>query len=178
MKILITILVAVVAIIFFAWPDKPSDDQNEPSGSNQTSQNPAINKEAGSSPGPSETDSPVPSSRQREVTEVPKKGTWHPTEKGQLISPYNNEVLAAIGVVSGSKMKDADGKTFIVPSFEDSPFPIQPIAAHVPGQPGFVFNPWTQKAIDVRGLSPGTLIRDPADPDPSHKIRTPSAKEK
>ena len=39
-----------------------------------------------------------------------------------------------------------------------------PRAVSVPGKPGFVLNPYTQKMVDVRGLKPGTLVRDPRDP--------------
>lgn len=48
-----------------------------------------------------------------------------------------------------------------------------PVAEEIPGKPGFVFNPWTKKAVDVRGLKSGTLIRDPADPNPEHTFRVP-----
>lgn len=40
-------------------------------------------------------------------------------------------------------------------------------------KPGFVFNPWTNKAVDVRGIPGGTLIRDPNDGNPDHKFRVP-----
>ena len=40
-------------------------------------------------------------------------------------------------------------------------------------KPGYVFNPWTNKAVDVRGIPSGTLIRDPNDGDPDHKFRVP-----
>ncbi len=40
-------------------------------------------------------------------------------------------------------------------------------------KPGYVFNPWTNKAVDVRGIPSGTLIRDPNDGNPDHKFRVP-----
>lgn len=46
-------------------------------------------------------------------------------------------------------------------------------AVAVPGKPGFVFNPWTNGVVDVRGLPPGTLARDPQDSDPEHIFRVP-----
>ncbi len=46
-------------------------------------------------------------------------------------------------------------------------------AMSIPGKPGFVFNPWTNKAVDVRGIPSGQLIRDPNDGDPEHKFRVP-----
>ena len=51
---------------------------------------------------------------------------------------------------------------------------VQPVAKPVPGKPGFVFNPFTDKIVDVRGLPPGQLTRDPTDPNPDHKFRIPN----
>lgn len=48
-----------------------------------------------------------------------------------------------------------------------------PTAAAVPGKPGFVFNPYTQNIVDVKGIPSGKLCRDPEDPNPSHKFRVP-----
>lgn len=38
---------------------------------------------------------------------------------------------------------------------------ITPVAAAVPGKPGFVFSPHNNKVVDVRGISSGTLVQDP-----------------
>ncbi len=46
-------------------------------------------------------------------------------------------------------------------------------ASAVPGKEGFVFNPWTNKQVDVRGIESGQLVRDPEDNDPTHKFRIP-----
>lgn len=43
----------------------------------------------------------------------------------------------------------------------------------VPGKEGYVFNPFNNNPVDVRGIPPGTLVRDPADPDKEHKFRVP-----
>ncbi len=43
----------------------------------------------------------------------------------------------------------------------------------IPGKPGFVFNPFTNRPVDVRAIPPGTLVRDPEDPNPDHKFRVP-----
>jgi hypothetical protein len=61
------------------------------------------------------------------------------------------------------------------------PIPREPIkrvskyrtARAIVTKPGYVFNPWTNKAVDVRGIPSGTLIRDPNDGDPEHKFRVP-----
>jgi hypothetical protein len=36
-----------------------------------------------------------------------------------------------------------------------------PVAAPVPGKPGFVFSPYSNRIIDVRGIPPGTLVAEP-----------------
>ncbi len=39
-----------------------------------------------------------------------------------------------------------------------------PVAAAVPGKPGFVFSPFNNKVVDVRGIASGTLVADPQYP--------------
>lgn len=51
--------------------------------------------------------------------------------------------------------------------------PKTPVAIAIPGKPGFVFNPYTNHPVDVRGIPSKTLVRDPQDPDKSHKFRVP-----
>jgi len=46
-------------------------------------------------------------------------------------------------------------------------------AVKIPGKPGYVYNPWTNKAVDVRGIPSGELVRDPQDSNPDHKFRVP-----
>ncbi|NNC86982.1 MAG: hypothetical protein HKN82_00825 [Akkermansiaceae bacterium] len=41
----------------------------------------------------------------------------------------------------------------------------------VSGRPGFARNPYTGGLIDMRGQPAGALVRDPADPDPTHTFR-------
>jgi len=48
-----------------------------------------------------------------------------------------------------------------------------PKGIKIPGKEGFVFNPYNNNPVDVRGIPPGTLVRDPQDPDPDHKFRVP-----
>jgi hypothetical protein len=38
---------------------------------------------------------------------------------------------------------------------------VYPEATPVPGKPGLVFNPYTNQIIDVRGIPPGSLVKDP-----------------
>ena len=51
--------------------------------------------------------------------------------------------------------------------------PNYPTATAVPGKEGFVFNPYTQNIVDVKGIAPGKLVRDPEDADATHKFRVP-----
>ena len=46
-------------------------------------------------------------------------------------------------------------------------------ALPIPGKEGFVFNPFTNEPLDVRGIPHGKLVRDPSDPDPTHTFRVP-----
>lgn len=40
-----------------------------------------------------------------------------------------------------------------------------PYATPVPGKQGFVFNPYTNVKVDVRGLPSGTIVTDPRNPN-------------
>ena len=46
-------------------------------------------------------------------------------------------------------------------------------AIPIPGKEGFVFNPFTENPVDVRGIPSGTLVRDPQDSNMEHKFRVP-----
>jgi hypothetical protein len=47
------------------------------------------------------------------------------------------------------------------------------VASPIPGKPGYVFNPWTLKPVDVRGIPSGSRIRDPNDGNPDHIFLVP-----
>jgi hypothetical protein len=53
------------------------------------------------------------------------------------------------------------------------PKPNYPYALPIPGKDGFVFNPYTNNPVDVRGIPSGTLVRDPQDSNGDHKFRVP-----
>ena len=42
-----------------------------------------------------------------------------------------------------------------------NPSPNYPFANKVPGKEGFVFSPYNNKVVDVRGIPTGTLVADP-----------------
>jgi len=44
-----------------------------------------------------------------------------------------------------------------------------PVARPIPGKPGFVFSPFNNKPIDVKGFPPGSLVADPTYPSSEKK---------
>lgn len=44
-----------------------------------------------------------------------------------------------------------------------------PFANPVPGKEGFVFSPYNNKMVDVRGIPSGSLVEDPTYPPPEQK---------
>jgi hypothetical protein len=75
--------------------------------------------------------------------------------------------------------RDGEGFYNIDPVGPRDPSPNPPpkrdyrTAVAIPGKQGFVFNPFTNNAVDVRAIPAGTLVRDPNDPDAEHKFRVP-----
>ncbi len=49
------------------------------------------------------------------------------------------------------------------------PQPRTRVARAVPGKPGFVFSPFNNKIIDVKGIPSGTLVQDPTYPTSDKK---------
>lgn len=66
---------------------------------------------------------------------------WLENEKGQTV-----------------KSRDSDGD----PLEGDEPDDTYPVAKAVPGKAGFVFSPYNNRIVDVRGLSSGTMVQDPS----------------
>ncbi|MEN8774573.1 MAG: hypothetical protein ABF379_06270 [Akkermansiaceae bacterium] len=56
------------------------------------------------------------------------------------------------------------------PQEEPTP-PEYKTAKRVPDRAGYVFNPWTNQEVDVRGIPEGSLVRDPNDSNKDHKFR-------
>ena len=62
------------------------------------------------------------------------------------------------------------------PSYTPPVAPVKkfyPTAAAAPGRLGYVFNPYTQSLVNVKGIASGRLVVDPNDSDPTHKFRVP-----
>jgi hypothetical protein len=55
------------------------------------------------------------------------------------------------------------------PVLKPAPGP-RPTAIPVPGKDGFVFSPYNNKVIDVKGFAPGTLVADPTYPMSERKF--------
>jgi hypothetical protein len=56
------------------------------------------------------------------------------------------------------------GITPVEPTKQPAPPKNHPVAQAVPGKPGFVFSPFNNKVVDVRGIASGTLVADPQYP--------------
>ena len=53
----------------------------------------------------------------------------------------------------------------------------RPYGYLIPDRPGYARNPFTDNIVDVRGLQPGTMVKDPADSDRAYVFRVPPAPE-
>ena len=180
MKALFALLaVLIVALIFWAFSDSPDEQTNDSNPPKSAKENSSSNSGRANDAGenPDERTDSTGTGRTRVIGKSKPQGltaTWHPEKKGFFISPYNQEEIEAIGVISGSKVTDSDGNELLVPSFEESPVKLYPIGAPVPGRPGYALNPYTQNEVDVRGIPKGSLVQDPNDPEGKvHRFRVP-----
>jgi hypothetical protein len=79
--------------------------------------------------------------------------------------------ISADPVTASSETKKAPTPD---PEFPKPPAPGKyKIAKNIPGKPGYVSNPFTGGDVDVRGIPPGALVRDPNDQNPDHTFRVP-----
>lgn len=121
-------------------PEEQASTQSDTSFSNART----TPKERSITPPPSPSSKPSSSSSPKPSTPSSSSST---KPKETVTSTYKapTEIVPTIKPLVASKPK----------SF--------PYAAVVPGKPGFVFNPYNQKKVDVRGLPAGTLVSDPRD---------------
>lgn len=83
--------------------------------------------------------------------------------------------------IAGGTGGAADIQAPTVPTRTDDPTPTKPdpkpnmqVARPVPGKPGFVFSPFNNKLIDVKGIPSGTLVQDPTfSPEEKKYFRVP-----
>ena len=94
----------------------------------------------------------------------------------------NKEAAARRALLKKQQAAEANKSRISSGSRPDVTLPKKPVvktssryrtAISIPGKPGFVFNPWTNKAVDVRGIPGGSVVRDPNDGNPDHKFRVP-----
>lgn len=83
-------------------------------------------------------------------------------------SPYTGEEIDIRGLLPGSVIDDpsfaeGSGKQIRIP--EDA----AAVARPLPGKPGYVFSPYNNQVIDVKGVPPGTLVADPMYPPEEKK---------
>lgn len=78
--------------------------------------------------------------------------------------------------IAGGTGTANDTPTPTAPPRTDDPTPPKPdpkpsmqVARPVPGKPGFVFSPFNNKLIDVKGIPSGTLVQDPTYPPEEKK---------
>ena len=71
-----------------------------------------------------------------------------------------------------------DYQTDAAEIFDSNPQVGHPVAAVVPGKPGFAISPYSNNIIDIRGMPAGTLVSDPTQP-PENKayFRVPPQEE-
>lgn len=93
---------------------------------------------------------------------------------GYAYSPYTGESLDVRGKRAGLAMIDVSdelARKLIVPWVEPELGVNMPYAVPVPGRYGYVFNPFTGKMVDVRGVPEGMVVTDPNGPSPDHRFR-------
>lgn len=87
------------------------------------------------------------------------------------------EAEAAQAAAAKKKAEDAAASLpNTQPSYTPPVAPVKkfyPTAAAAPGRLGYVFNPYTQSLVNVKGIASGRLVVDPNDSDPTHKFRVP-----
>jgi|TARA_B110000495_G_C22968868_1_gene568468 hypothetical protein len=110
--------------------------------------------------------------------EYPLLNTNHILDAALVARIKANEEAAARRAALKKKNEEETVKTTTDPPDVLKKDPVKPkskyrTAVAIPGKPGFVFNPWTNKAVDVRGVPGGMLVRDPNDGNPDHKFRVP-----
>ena len=103
----------------------------------------------------------------------PRGGYPDPAEGGDLTAGEQEGIREARdrareGEANGDASTEPQGPAGNPPARKD-----YRVAVPIPGKEGFVFNPFTNDPVDVRAIPPGTLVRDPNDPDPDHKFRVP-----
>ena len=107
----------------------------------------------GESPDPAQTENTIDSQAQQEIREARDQARRDAQDQLDSVGPSNDS---------------GDSNPPEPPKKKD-----YRVAVPIPGKEGFVFNPFTNDPVDVRAIPPGTLVRDPNDPNPAHMFRVP-----
>ncbi len=92
-------------------------------------------------------------------------------EPGKAPAGLSAGTLEGGGGEEPSKLSREEGRQ---PDGRQAPRPDYKVGLPIPGKPGFIFNPFTNNPVDVRGIPSGTLVEDPQDPNGSkHRFRVP-----
>ncbi|GAA5476589.1 hypothetical protein [Haloferula helveola] len=102
----------------------------------------------------------------------PRSGKPVEGSPGFVHSPYTGEAVDIRGVLPGTDILDPttpDRRLIRIAEGE------QVVARPAPGKPGFVFSPYGNRLVDVRGIPAGTLVADPEYPTSEKKyFRVPT----
>lgn len=114
---------------------------------------------------------PYPGQQSQGQKPQPEKPTETVTDEKQRQIEENRRRLKAQEARRREQARKEAQNTTTKPALPTKPK--YPTATAVPGKAGFVFNPYTQNIVDVKGIGSGKLVRDPEDGDPTHKFRVP-----
>lgn len=89
-----------------------------------------------------------------------------PGRPHHVISPYSGKEVDVSGFAGETEVVDP---SFDNPRQKTFRLPSHPVAKAVPGKPGFVFSPFNNQIVDVKGIPAGTMVADPAFPPTEKK---------
>lgn len=129
-------------------------------------------------PAKPETALPEPEAKTPDLVTYPRSSEGEPSASGSSRKPSvpSESISRVIGDKDSSPSSiprpTPQPRVPSTPQGEPAP-PKYKTAERVPGRAGYVFNPWTNGEVDVRGIPKGSLVRDPKDSNKDHKFRVP-----
>lgn len=98
---------------------------------------------------------------------VTRQQTSTPTYRQPANNNYNpNQTVSS---QSQKQLRNQESNTRYTPPSRVS----YPTAEPIPGKPGFVYNPYTYKPVDVRGIASGRTVTISEDPNTTEKFIVP-----
>ena len=157
MKNNITFLLGLVtsAAMVACYPPPPPPQPTNPVPAADENENPEVDP----------TDEGLDANAQNELNELRENAGIQPTDPNRTTETNNSGNGGTITetLPNNNGNNAVNNNNAVVPP-RDGP-KNYPFATPVPNRPGFVFNPFNQKKVDVRGLPSGTLVSDPRDPN-------------